>query len=291
VKAGLFGDRPPGVISVVEPSMSRWYAQRARVAFFVTAVVTGLVAVAVLWSLRPLPRVPQVPPVVVAVFVAAILGVACGLVVATVVRAWPVLRALWWWALEITVAGLLVTSMLWLAQLALWLALAVLAAALGMLGLVRPVRRRVVASAWCVIVRHRLRLCFAEFIRAATRARPTSLPLMLWAHTTPAGERVWVWLRPGLDLSDLDGKTGRMAVACWAGEVRVVRASTRYAALVRIDVTRRDPLTGLVVSPLARQFGPDGDLLVPVSPGLPPLGLDLDDVPEPEPTQPRQRGR
>ena len=291
MKAGLFGERPPGVISVVEPSMSRWYAHRARVAFFATAVVTGLVAVAVLSSMPPLVKLPLVPPIAVAVFLAAVAGAACGLVVAMVVRAWPVLRALWWWSLEIVVTGLLVASIAWLAQLALWLALAVLGVALGVLGLVRPVRHRVVALTWCVIVRHRLRFAFAEFIRATARARPASLPLILWARTTPAGERVWVWLRPGLDLSDLEGKTGKLAVTCWAGEVRVVRASTRYAALVRIDVTRRDPLTGLVVSPLAQQFGPVDDLPVPVSPGLPPLGLDLDDVPEPEPEQPRQRGR
>ncbi len=87
---------------------------------------------------------------------------------------------------------------------------------------------------------------------SATRAHPGCLPLILVARPTPAGERVWVWLRPGLDLSDLDGKTGKLAVACWAGEVRVVRASARYAALIRVDITRRDPLTGLVRSPLAR---------------------------------------
>ena len=291
MKSGLFGDRAPGVISVVEPSMSRWYAHRARIAFFVTALLAGLVAVAVLASMRPLVKLPLVAPMVVAVFLAALLGAACGLVVASVVRAWPVLRALWWWAVEIAVTALLATATVVLSRVALWLAMTVLAALAAVVGLVAPIRRRVVAWAWCVIVRHRLRLCFAEFVRAATRARPAALPLIWWARTTPAGERVWVWLRPGLDLSDLDGKTGRMAVACWAGEVRVVRASTRFAALIRIDVTRRDPLTGLVVSPLAQQFGTDDDLPIPVSPGMAPVGLDLDDVPEPPPEPARHRGR
>jgi hypothetical protein len=46
-------------------------------------------------------------------------------------------------------------------------------------------------------------------------------------------------------------------------------------------VTRRDPLTGLVRSPLADRFAGRQDTAVPVSPGLPPLGLDLDEVPEP----------
>ena len=77
-----------------------------------------------------------------------------------------------------------------------------------------------------------------------------------------------------------------MAVACWAGEARVVRTSTKYAALVRVDLARRDPLTGLVASPLAllipRQHN-NTDADVPVSPGMPPVGLDLADVPEPAP--------
>lgn len=110
--------------------------------------------------------------------------------------------------------------------------------------------------AWlrCVVVRHRLRLCFAQFVRAVSRTRSGSLPLILWARPTPAGERVWVWvwLRPGLDLTDLEGKTSKFAVACWAGEVRVVRASERYAALLRVDIARRDPPTAEVLSPLAR---------------------------------------
>src|SRR5687768_1286237 len=165
--------------------MARWYAHRARIAFFVTAAVTALVTLAVLWPRRRLFDVPLVPSSVAVVLLAVLAGVACGLVGATVVRAWPVLRALWWWALELAVLGLLVTSMLGLSQLALWLAVVVPAAVTALLVLVRPVRRRMVAWAWCVVVRHRLRLCFAEFVRAATRARPASLPLLLWARTTP----------------------------------------------------------------------------------------------------------
>jgi hypothetical protein len=135
-----------------------------------------------------------------------------------------------------------------------------------------------------VVVRHRLRLCFAQFVRAVNRTHPGSLPLVLWARPTPAGERVWLWLRPGLDLDDLDGRLGRLAVACWASEARVVRASPRFAALVRVDLARRDPLIGLVASPLALLI-PNKNAAVPVSPGMPPVGLDLADVPEsaPEP--------
>ena len=112
---------------------------------------------------------------------------------------------------------------------------------------------------------------------------------MLWAQPTPAGERVWVWLRTGLDLSDLDGKTGKIAVTCWASEVRVARASDRFAALIRVDVSRRDPLGGVVASPFAALFGNQPAAEIPVSPGMPPLALDLPDVPDPGPVVPAGR--
>jgi hypothetical protein len=76
-------------------------------------------------------------------------------------------------------------------------------------------------------------------------------------------------MRPGLDLADVDGRTGRIAVACWAKDVRVVAASLRYAALIRVDVTRRDRFAEKVPSPLA--------LLIP----RPRTGLELADIEEP----------
>jgi hypothetical protein len=134
-----------------------------------------------------------------------------------------------------------------------------------------------------VVVRHRLRACFSAFVRAGNRTDQGVLPLVLWARPTPAGERVWLWLRSGLDVSDLDGVVGKVAVTCWAAEARVVRASARYAALIRVDVARRDPLTGAVSSPLALLLPKrrSAGAAAPVSPGMPPVGLDLADVPEP----------
>jgi hypothetical protein len=78
-------------------------------------------------------------------------------------------------------------------------------------------------------------------------------PLILLARPTPAGERVWVWLRPGLDLAELEANVAKLAVACWAADVRVTCTSERQAALVRIDVTRRDPLKAMVDAPFAAQ--------------------------------------
>ncbi len=276
-RRGLFGNRPVGAVALVETPVSRSYARKARVAFFTVTVAVGLLAASGL-------RDRHHP--VVALFLGLLVGLVDGFVVALVVRVWPVLRSLWHWALEIAVAATVVLAGTRLASaMDPLVALGVFAALAAVVSAVRPVRRRVVAWVWCVVVRHRLRLCFAEFIRSANRLHPGSLPLILAARPTPAGERVWVWLRPGLALADLDGKAGRMAVACWAGEVRAVRASARYAALIRVDVTRRDPLTGVVGSPLAR--------VIPLqtTPGAPRMtaavGLDLPDVPEIAVVQPR----
>jgi hypothetical protein len=272
--AKLFGSQSVAAISVVEPPLSRWYAQRARLVFYVVTAGAGLMSAGALW---------QVLPGVLAVSAGAVIGAVLGFGAAVLVRAWPVLRALWWWALEIVTAGLLGGVVLLLSRvMPMWAALTVLLAVAGGLALVRPVRLRVMAWVWCVAVRHRIRHCFAGFLKTQKTNAPVPLPLILLARPTPAGERVWLWLRPGLDLAALDGKTGLMAVACWSSEVQVMRASDSFAALVRVDITRRDALRDMVVSPLLERFGLAGLLPTRASSGAVPVGLDLDEVPEPE---------
>jgi hypothetical protein len=99
---------------------------------------------------------------------------------------------------------------------------------------------------------------------------------------------VWLWLRPGLSLEDLEDKAPLIAVACIAKQVRILPASDRYAALLRVDVARRDPLAAEVASPLVllipglRKNGENDERAeVPVSPAVPPVGLDLADIEEP----------
>ena len=118
---------------------------------------------------------------------------------------------------------------------------------------------------WCLITRHRIRTCFSEFI---ITNRTGSLPLILWAMPTPVGERVWIWLRPGLSLDDLLNRLDKIAVACWATAATAEAASPANAAFVRLDIKRRDALTGTITSPLldmikagnpARAAGPGPD--------------------------------
>jgi hypothetical protein len=88
---------------------------------------------------------------------------------------------------------------------------------------------------------------------------------------------MWVWLRPGLCLADVQDRAEEIAAACWATAVVADLASASNSALVRIDIKRRDPLTGTVASPLAQ-------LLSGVIPGRrlavapDPVALDLPDI-------------
>jgi hypothetical protein len=283
----LFGTAPVGAVAIVETPVSQWYVRRARIAFLTVSLVAGLLAAAVLSVYVPL---------VIAVLLGVLGGALCGLVAGVLVAAWPVLRVLWWWSFEIAALVVVVVALRMLLQATSpWLALAAGLAVAAVCGLPGSVRRFVAAWVWCLVVRHRLRLCFAGIVRGSGGVRPGTLPLVLWAHPTPAGERVWLWLRPGLELADLDGKTGRIAVACWAKDVRVVAASPRYAALVRVDVTRRDPFAEKVPSPLAllipRPRNQKKDAEAPVSPAVPRVGLELADIEEPPPEPPARGGR
>jgi hypothetical protein len=110
----------------------------------------------------------------------------------------------------------------------------------------------VMKVAYCFISRHRIRTCFAEFIIGNNRA---SLPFMLWAKPTRVGESLWIWLRPGFARENLLERLDQIAVACWADKVTIERASATNAAFLRIDITRRDALTGTVASPLPTEVG------------------------------------
>jgi hypothetical protein len=212
-------------------------------------------------------------------------GALLGAVVFALIVAWPVLRIIWHWLPEIVVALGVVYGWTWLMQATpLWLALVLVIVGVGVPAAFGPVRHWVLAPAWCLIVRHRLRVCFAAFI--ATN-RTGTLPLILHARPTPAGERVWIWLRPGLSIKDLeqDGQVQKLAVACWANEVRVTRASRKRAALIRVDVARRNPLENKIKSNLP-DYVPDNmtddmTATAPISPAVPPVGVNLADVPHP----------
>jgi hypothetical protein len=128
--------------------------------------------------------------------------------------------------------------------------------------LVIPASRRfLIRRVWCVITRHRMRSCF---VQSRTMTLDGRMPFLLWSRPSPVGERVRVWLPAGLSVKDIEDDGERLAAACWAHEVRVT--PTRHqAALVIVDVIRRDPLAARIVLRPAVLDDLDGDDTTPRS--------------------------
>ncbi|HWB35163.1 MAG TPA: hypothetical protein VHA75_03970 [Rugosimonospora sp.] len=271
---------------MIETAVSTNFRRNARITFYVVAFVTFILSALVL---------SHYTHPILGILLGVLIGVVVAIPPALLVFCWPVLRVFLRWWVEIVAVVALVWGWCWLNThtnlLVSGLVVALLVGAPAAFG---PARRFVRGWVMCLVVRHRLRVAFNAFIVAN---RQGSLPLILHATPTPAGERVWVWLRPGLSLSMLTGQTDKLAVTCWARETTVVAGSKNRAALVRVDVARRNPLVHTVVSPVPDLVPADFDPAdAPTSPGMPPvLHLDLPDAPEvsmPAPAAtPRQANR
>ncbi|MEV5764829.1 hypothetical protein AB0L34_09680 [Micromonospora sp. NPDC052213] len=263
-------------MTVIEAKVHRSSARKARLAFILTAVIVGLLAAVVAASyMHP----------IVALVVGALIGVPTGGLAWVLVRVWPVLRLLWWWLPEIVLTTAAITFWTQLVNHTTGpVTLLVVALVVGVPATIPVTRRAVVAWTWCFVVRHRLRMCFAQFIIANQSG---SLPLILWARPTPVGERVWIYLRPGLSLADLEGRLDRIAVACHASTALVERASDGNSAYLRFDIKRREVLTANVGSPLVDVINPDTPAADRPTPVVP-TALDLPDVDAPTITLPSQ---
>lgn len=264
-RGGSFGRRS-GTVTVIDEPVRRSSMRTAKIVFHVLWPVIGLLSATVLAS--------KWHPIL-----ALLAGIGIGLVTAFIAAAlvaiWPVIRTLWWWAPEITLALALVAGWVELADhTTLPYRIGVVITLTGIPVAIRSVRQPIIALAWCLITRHRIRVCFSEFI---ITNRTGSLPLILWAIPTRVGERVWIHLRPGLALTDLQDRADLIAVACWADTAIAERAPGFNAAFVRLDIKRRDALTAPASTPLL-------DLITPGTPHrdrdtLPvPTALDLPDV-------------
>jgi hypothetical protein len=258
--------RGGGTVTIIEEGVRRNTTRNAKISACVTFVAVTLLSATVLAS--------KWQPIL-AGFVGILIGLAAAFVVAVVVLIWPVVRAIWWWLPEIALAFALVASWVWLADHVHFpYLLGVVTLIVGIPASIPQVRRLIASLAWCLILRHRIRTCFAEFI---VYNRTGSLPLVLWCIPTPVGARIWVHLRPGLSLDAIQTRLPQIATACWATSATATAASDSNSAYIRIDIKRRDALTGTVASPL----------LGHIIPGLPgrkrdtaavPTALDLPDV-------------
>jgi hypothetical protein len=162
-------------------------------------------------------------------------------------RAVQVLLFVWRWLFELLFLAACVAVVVRLHSHGLpvvW-AITAVVAALAFPFLIPRTRRVLMAVVWTAITRHRLR---AYFVECRVFNRSGKLPWIVAARPTAVGERVWVWLVPGLSIHDFENDTEQIASACWARTTRVER-HRRIAALVRLDVVRRDPLTSGGVLP------------------------------------------
>jgi hypothetical protein len=236
--------RRSGTVTVIEEPVRRSHARTAKIVAYVAFLVVGALAATVLSS-RWHP--------IVALIIGALVGLAAAWIAAAMILAWPVVRALWWWAAEIlTIASLILGWVVLAEHTTLPVRLTVVALT-GGAAAIPPVRRAITAVAWCVIIRHRIRTCFSEFI---ITNRTGSLPLIMWARPTPAGVRTWLWLRPGLALTDIQDRLDLIAVTCWADSATAEAASATNSAYIRLDIKRRDALAATVDSPLVSLVPP-----------------------------------
>jgi len=123
-----------------------------------------------------------------------------------------------------------------------------------------PTRRYWRNRFWCVVTRHRVRACLTEM---RTLNYSGNLPFIVFCRSTKVGESVWLFMRPGLSELDLENKAENLAAAGWAREARIER-SRRNAAVIRIDIDRRDPLAKAhITSPLVGDTAglPDGEIV------------------------------
>jgi hypothetical protein len=165
-RSGLFGTSTKGqTVTVIEAPIARSQRRKAIIAFWVALFVVGLLTGTVAAHyLHP----------IVGGLLGVVAGVATGGVLSALIVAWPILRIVWHWLLEITLGLALLYGWTWLMQHTdMWLSLLVVAVLAGVPAAWPPLRRRVLAVFWCFVVRHRLRLCFAAFI--ATNRQGTLL--------------------------------------------------------------------------------------------------------------------
>jgi hypothetical protein len=156
-------------------------------------------------------------------------------------RAWWVqaLLILWRWSFELAVAVALVVVYVQLTEsMPPLVAVLVMCAPVVIVLGIPWSRRQVLGWFWCTVTRHRLR---ALFVAVRLTNGHGKLPWLLLVRPTPVGERALCLMVAGLSVTDLENRTEAVAATCWARSARITR-SPRWAALVWIDVVRRDPL-------------------------------------------------
>lgn len=272
---------PSGLVDTVDRSPRK----KAQQIWVLVGVITGLAAMVIASE--------SVHPILAGAF-GVVAGIVLGGVCALWVYVWPFIRFVWWWIFEISALVLVTAGWMQLAEhTTLPVRAVVVALVVGVPTAVGPIRRRVVTVVMCFAMRHRIRKCFTDYIIVG-RFDPE--PFILMAKPTKAGVSVWVLLRSGVSIEDVQAVLPKMIVTCWAKDVTVAHASDTNKAYVRFDITRKNTLITPVASPLASGITgeiPASDRVVGEIPG----DLDYNDVtaedvkPAELPEQRRKRGK
>jgi hypothetical protein len=183
-----------------------------------------------------------------------------------------VVGAIWCWRVELLITTTVTVAWVmldyWLpASWPDWSPPVVLTTVIIVIFAVPLSRRFVIRRVWCVYSRHRVRKCF---VQSRVMTHEGLLPLFMWTRPTPVGERLWLWLRPGLSGRDIESVADRLAAACWASSARVT-VSRKRATIVAVEIIRRDPLAApnQIHSPLldgvhTDLFRSDAQVVVPL---------------------------
>src|SRR5439155_11516712 len=102
-----FGRRGTGTVTVIETRVHRSSARNARLAFWVTWFVVGLLSMTI--------AADRIHPIL-ALLLGFAVGTAVGAVVWAIVRVWPLLRLIWWWIPEISLVLVVVYGWIALAR-------------------------------------------------------------------------------------------------------------------------------------------------------------------------------
>ena len=183
-----------------------------------------------------------------------LIGLVPAFIIAAVVAAWPVIRAIWWWLPELALVAAVICGWMELAaHTAFWPRLIITASSSG------------IPACGSAAPPGRLR---AGLVPGQQAPRPGLL--LRVHHHQPDREpavhpRSPARPRPGNGCGSGCGRACRwptswtrldkIAAACWAISVLADQASAANAALIRIDITRRDTLTGTSAPPLTAVLG------------------------------------
>ena len=173
---GLPFGRGSGAVTIIEQPVMRSYIRKAKITFFIIWAAVALLAATVLVS-KWEPKFGATGAGILSLITGGLIGLVPACLIAALVAAWPVLRAIWWWLPELAVTGGLAAGWVELAgHTALIPRLLLTAAMAGIPAAIGPVRRGIYRMAWCLVSRHRIRTCFSRVHHHQPHRQPAADP-------------------------------------------------------------------------------------------------------------------